>query len=335
METWTACEPKTIMNSKFNPRPGILPLILLLASCPVMVAQTATPQRLAHAFALEKEGRRAPAIAELRTLLDSGTLDAPGTAKAWNILGLAYQDEGDFPSSRHAYEMSLNIFKTLQENTRDYAMVLDDLGELLVASRQFEDADKITKKALALYLKLEDHGGIARASCNLAAIAFNQKHIAKGSKYLDRAVKEAALATGLDNDDRAAIASLQGWQAQLNADYPRSIKSYRQALDLWKLHGGEHPYVGWGYLLLGDAEAAAGEFTVSVDDMKQGIAILDRALGPQNPRYLMAELAYSQVLDAAGSHAEAAQIKASAEPLLQAIYRKQCAGCTVSVASWR
>lgn len=323
------------MNSKFNLRPGAFTLILLLASCPIIVAQSAPTQRLAQAFALEKEGEPIPAITELRTLLGSGTLDAAATAKAWNIIGLAYQDEGDIPSSRHAYETALNILKDLPGNTRDFAMALDDLGVLFVASGQFEDADRITKKALTLYLKIEDHDGIARASSNLAAIAFEQKNSTKGSRYLDRAIKEAAMATGFDDDDRAAIASLQGWQAQLNADYSRSIKSYRQALSLWKLHGEGHPYVGWGYLLLGDAEAAAGKFTVALDDMKQGVAILNRALGPQNPRYLLGELAYSQVLDAAGSHSEAAQIKATAEPLLQAIYRKQCAECTVSAASFR
>jgi hypothetical protein len=115
-----------------------------------------------------------------------------------------------------------------------------------------------------------------------------------------------------------------------------SVALYRQALDLWiKLHGEEHPYTGWGHLLLGDAESESGQLTDALVEIRRSIAILGRALGRQNSRYLMAEIAYSRVLDATGSHAEAAQIKAAAEPLLQEFYRRQCAGCTMSASAFR
>jgi tetratricopeptide (TPR) repeat protein len=159
--------------------------------------------------------------------------------------------------------------------------------------------------------------------------------VVSGSHYLERAVKEARAANDLDDDDRAAIASLQGWEALFHDDFTVGVARYRQALDFWKRrHGEEHPYTGWGHLLLGDANAAAGQLTTALEEMRQGIAILDRTLGRQNPRFLLAEIAYSRVLDATGSHSEAAQMKATAEPLLQDIYRRQCAGCTVSAAAF-
>jgi hypothetical protein len=68
--------------------------------------------------------------------------------------------------------------------------------------------------------------------------------------------------------------------------------------------------------------------------MRQGVAVLDRTLSRQNPHYLVAEMAYSRVLDATGSHAEAARIKASTETLLKDVYRKQCAGCTISAVAF-
>jgi tetratricopeptide (TPR) repeat protein len=290
-------------------------------------------QRLTQAFVLEKEGKPVPAIAELQALLDSQALDTLSTGKAWNILGLAYEDQGEFPLSRHAYEESLRILES-SPDIRNYAMALDDFGGLYLAVGQFEVAEKMKMKALDVYEKVDDHGGIARASCDLAAIAFSQKKVARGIKYLERAVMEAQAANDLDDDDRAAIASLQGWQAQFDGDYTVGVARYREALDLWRrIHGEEHPYTGWGHLLLGDAETAAGQLTTALREIRQSVAILDRALGRQNPRYLLAELAYSRVLDATGSHSEAAQIKATAEPLLKDIYRRQCAGCTVSAAA--
>jgi len=292
-------------------------------------------QRLTDAFALEKEGKPAPAIVELQALLNSSSLDVLGSGKAWNILGLAYEDLGEFALSQHAYEESLRILESLPSNIQDYAMALNDFGGLYVTTGQFEIADKMRMKALDIYEKIEDHGGIARTCGDLAGIAFSQKKVDRGSKYLQRAVKEARLANDLDGDDRVAIASLQGWKAQLDGDVTMSVVSYRQALDLSrKLHGEEHPSTGWGYLLLGEAHAEAGQLTNALGEMRQGVAVLDSTLSRQNPRYLVAEMAYSRVLDATGSHAEAARIKASAETLLKDVYRKQCAGCTISAVAF-
>ncbi len=148
-------------------------------------------------------------------------------------------------------------------------------------------------------------------------------------------MKEARLATDLDDDDRAAIASLQGWKAQLDGDFATSALRYQQALNLSRrFHGEDHPFTGWDYLLLGTAHAETGELTTALGEMRQGIAILEHTLSKQNPRYLVAEIAYSRVLDATGSHGEATRIKATAESLLRDAYQRQCAGCTVSAAAF-
>jgi tetratricopeptide (TPR) repeat protein len=323
------------MNTKFDARPAaLLAFLLLFTVCPLLSQMTPT-QRLTQAYLLEKEGKPTPAILELQGLVDSKSLDTASTGKAWNILGLAHDDHGDFSLAQHAFEESLHILEHLPDNIQDYAMALDDFGELYVATGQFEIANKLRTKALGLYEKAGDHGGIARASADLAVTAFSQKKVGTGGKYLERAMKEARLANNLYDDDRAAIASLKGWQAQFDGDLATSVTSYRQALDLLKkCHGEEHPFTGWGYLLLGEANAEAGQLTTALVEMRQGIAILDRTLSLQNPRYLVAKIAYSRILDATGSHSEAAQIRAASEPLLKDIYRKQCAGCTVSAIAF-
>src|SRR5580704_18024987 len=244
------------MNRKFDTRPRVLPAILLLFTAWPLLAQITPAKRLTEAFALVKEGKPAPAVVELQALLDSNSLDALGSGKAWNILGLAYEDMGEFAPSQRAYEESLRILQNLPDNIPAYAMALDDFGALYVSTGQFGVAEKLRTKALGLYEKIEDHGGIARSSGDFAGIAFSQKNVARGSKYLERAVKEARLATDLDDDDRVAIASLQGWKAQLDGDVVMSIMRYRQALYLSrKFHGEEHPFTGWNYLLLGVAHA--------------------------------------------------------------------------------
>lgn len=324
------------MARKINARSRDLFAILVLFTAWPLLAQIPPARQLTEAFSLVKEGKPAPAVVELRALLDSNSLDALGSGKAWNVLGLAYEDLGDFTFSQRAYEESLRILEGLPDNIQDYAMALSDFGALYVATGQFELAEKMRTKALGLYEKVEDHGGIARSSGGLAGIAFSEKKVGKGSKYLERAVEEARRANDLDDDDHIAIASLQGWKAQLDGDSAMSVVRYRQALDLSRrLHGEVHPFTGWNYLLLGTANAQAGNLTTALEETTQGIAILNRTLSEQNPRYLVAKIAYSRVLDATGSHAEAARTRATAESLLKDVYQRQCTGCTVSAAAFR
>lgn len=314
---------------------AVVSTFIFVYSVPSLPAQTAPTERLTQAYALERQGKPAAAIPEVEGLLNAKLLDDADSAKAWNILGNAYQDEEDFADARHAYEQSVQICENLPGNLSGHAMVLDDFGQLYVYTRQFDIATKLETKALRLYEQVGDHAGVARAASHLAGTAFSQGNVAHGSKFLKRAAKEAALANDLDDDDRTAIASLQGWQAQLNGNVAMSISSYGRALALAKKrHGEEHPSTGWSYVLLGNATAAAGQWTDALDEMRDGLAILDRTMGQQSEHYLIAEMAYSRVLDAAGFHSEAAQIKAEAKPLLQAHSRGQCDGCTVTAAAF-
>jgi tetratricopeptide (TPR) repeat protein len=324
----------SLMNDPHN-RPVVsAAFLLLLTACPLPAQMTPT-QRLTEAYLMEREGKPALAIAELQKLLDSRSLDVASTGKAWNVLGLAYDDQGNFALAQHAYEESLRILEGLPDQIQDYARALNDFGGLYVSTGQFDVADKLRTKALGLYEKVGDHGGVARASGNLAGIAFSQKKVGRGSKYLKRATKEERLANNLDDDDRAAIASLQGWQAQFDGDFAMSVTRYRQSLDLLRRrHGEEDSVTGWAHSLLGEAHADAGQLATALGEMRQGVAVLDRTLGRQNPRYLTAEMAYSRILDATGSHSEAARIRAEAEPLLKEIYRRQCAGCTVTATAF-
>jgi len=310
-------------------------LISLFITCPLL-AQTSPEQRLTHAYALEREGKPAQATVELQALLDAKSLDAPGTGKAWNILGIAYEDQGEYVDSQHAYERSIRMFEGLPNNVRDYAMVLDDFGGLCIATGQPEPAVRLKQKAFGLYEAISDHAGMTRASIALAGVAFSRQKTNEGRRYLERAVKEAQLATDLDDDDLAAIASMQGWLAQLKGDSTTSVWRYRQSLDLMiKRHGEEHPSVGWGYMLLGRAHVDVGDVTVALAEMKRGRTILGRTMDSQNPKYLTAKIAYSHVLDATGAHVEAAQIKTTAERQLKEGLSRRCSNCTISAAAYQ
>jgi tetratricopeptide (TPR) repeat protein len=314
----------------------VCPLVWILVVAALLSAQAGPRQTIAQALALERDGRPAQAIVALRALLDSKSLDPPGTGQAWNILGLSYKDQGNFAYAQHAFEQSIRILEGLPNNTREYGMALDNFGGLLFAMGQPEPAGRIKEKAVHVYEKTNDHTGLAIAYSDLAGLAFSQKQMRRGRTYMERARQEAQLANDLDDDNLAAISSMQGWLALLDGDVVATVSAYQHSLDLWRRrHGEEHPSTGWGYMLLGDAKAEGGELTSALVDMQRGLAVLDRTLGRQNTRYLTAEIAYSRVLDRTGAHTEATRMKTDAERDLNNLHRTQCVACTVSAAAFR
>jgi Tetratricopeptide repeat len=127
----------------------------------------------------------------------------------------------------------------------------------------------------------------------------------------------------------------KGWLAQLQGNLSGSLTSYQLSLSLWqRRHGEEHASTGWGYILVGNINAEQGQTASALADMQRGLAILDRTLGRQHPRYLTAEIAYSGLLERTEAHAEAAQMKTAAEQDLRKFYRDQCSDCTISAVAF-
>jgi len=312
-------------------------LILALLNISLLVRAQANPWReFKDAFVLERDGKPAQAIIALQLLVSSKSLDAVIVGKSWDVLGLAYEDQGSFSRAQHAFEQAIHVLKALPDHATDYAMALDDLGGLYLAMDQIDASRNLKLQALRLYAEADEHGGIAISCSDLAALALVKNKIHDAKKYLARARDEQLAATDLDDDGRAAISSMQGWLARIDGKIPDAVFAYQHSLDLWRnQHGEEHSFTGWGYMLLGNAKAEAGESASGLVDMERGLRIIGRTLGHENPRYLWGEIAYARVLDQTGAHPPAARIKAEAERQLKDLYRGQCPGCTISVAAFR
>jgi tetratricopeptide (TPR) repeat protein len=312
-------------------------LLLISSLLPLgLAAQTDVPQTIVRAYALQEQGHLAEAVALTRPLVDSGVLQGADLARAWAVLGLAYTDQGAFSAAQHAFEQAISLLQSLPENVRDYAAALDNLGLLYHAMGQLDTATDLRLKTLRLYEQIGDHSGIARVCNNLAAIALEQHKMKNAGKYLKRSTEEMKVATALDDRDLAAIYSIQAEFAGIHGDTQAEIAGYEHAMQLWKhTYKQEHANVGWGYILLGRAHANAGRTDEATQEMKQGLAILDRTLGRTNPAYLGAEIAYSRLLDETGAHNAAARLRAADETALKALRQTQCIGCTISIDALR
>jgi len=309
--------------------------VVLFLEAPLL-AQDKSAQKLTEAYKLEREGKYAAAISLIRPLLDSGPLDPSSTGKAWDVLGMALKDQGNFDESRRAFEQSLQSYEASSNVTTDHATALDDFGELYVLTGQLPLAERMMERALHLYESAQDHAGVTRGSNYLAGVLLSQNKVREGRKILDHAVKESRRADELGDDDLATLASLQGWLAKLDGDLPTSILKYQRSLELLRrYYGEEHASTGWAYVLLGKARAESGDLSKSLAEMNAGLAILGHTLNHRDPRFLTAEIAYSRVLESAGKSSEARSLRSEAEGEMKTFDRDQCVDCTVSAKAFR
>ncbi len=297
----------------------------------------ANPQKPLHeAYVFEKQGQFDKAVAAAKELADSGRLSGAELGRAWNVLGVAYTQEGKLLEAQNAFERSLQILGREPRFVAEYAAVLQNYGELYNDSGEMAVAGKMWRKARDLLQQSGDHAGIARSLTYLAGLALAQNQIADARKYLQGVATEMKLTHDLSDDDLAFIYETQAWHARVEGDLSAAVAAYRRSLELCKrIYGEGHWKTGWDSMLLGKAYAQSGDIEEALVDMRDGLRILEQALGRKNPRYFAAQIAYAAVLDRAGLKEQAAQLRARVEQAQKDFYRSQCVGCTINVAAFR
>jgi len=311
-------------------------LVILLSASTLVVGQANPHEQLQKALLFEKQERFDDAIFAAKSAVESNQLSEVERGRAYIELGFALRMEGRLVEAEIASEHATRILESDASNASDYASALDNCAGLYGEMGQLERAIPIWLKALHLRENVGDHEAIAHSFVNLAGVSLGQGHVGKAKRYLRRASNEMKLAPDLTDDDLAVLYETRGWLAMDEGNTSIAIDDYRRALELCEhAHGGEHWLVGWERILRGLAYFKSGDQDRALADMSDGLAIIGHALGEKNPKYILAELAYSHTLDEAGSHAEAARLKAAAEQVQRDFSRSQCVGCTIDVSAFR
>jgi tetratricopeptide (TPR) repeat protein len=293
-------------------------------------------EQLERMSILEQQGQPDKIIETVPRLIDSNALDRGEVGRAWLLLGSAFQDKADYGQSLSAYRKALKIYSQAPIDQRGYARVMDDLADLYQETGEIKIAISVEHKSLAVFKKMSDHAGITRSSIHMASLDLAQHNVHNGKRDLARAMKETQQMAEIDDDVSASLLSNRAWIAEIKGNFNAATVDYEKALYFWKRkYGEQNSLTGWGYMLLGKACSEAGQLSVAAVNMRKGIDILGHSVGPGNPRYLVAELGYSQLLDRLGEHAEAARLRESAQTSLANVYRNQCSDCRIDVAALR
>jgi tetratricopeptide (TPR) repeat protein len=295
------------------------------------------PHTVLHsALVLENRGNFETAVKAAKAAIDSGQLSGNELGRGYLILAVACQGAGDLVNAQGAFEHALQILKHDREHPEDYASALDNYAGFYTELGQVDAAAPMWQKAFQLRQRIGDHTGSALSLLHLAEFALARNRLREAQRCFAKASSQAQASTDLNDDDRAFFFEIQGVIALAERRAPGAVAAFERALELVERSRGEqHWLAGWEHTLLGKAYAESGDFRSASANMQTGITILDHALGQNNPKYFAAELAYSRVLDQVGLHAEAAQMRASAEQASEHYYGSKCVGCTISVAAFR
>ena len=218
----------------------------------------------------------------------------------------------------------------------DYATALNNYGGLCGDVGQLEVAEAMWLKALHLLKQTGDHAAAMRSLTNLARLALARRRIRKAKEYVQQAFGEMKLAPDPTGDDSLLLVETQASLALGEGHSSAAVAGFQHALELCRqTHGDKHWLMGWEQLLRGKAYAQSGDINRALADMREGLAILEQTLGRLNIMYLGAQMAYSQILDRAGSHAEAMQLQAAAARTGKDLWGRQCFDCTINVVGFR
>lgn len=320
---------------------GKLPLLLSAAALATSILPAASRaqgtsaqayEKLAVAFALDTAGHPVEAIAAAERLLASGTLSRVEQANALDLEGMCYGELDQPDKAVHALEAAEVLIGP--PGTSLQAAILDNLGRIYVSMGNRTAGERLYEHSFRLFEAAGDHGGMMRVANNQARVALAEKKDRQARKYLERSDREAKLATNLDKDDLAALASMHGRLALDQGDTGGAVESYRQALQLWtEFHGEQHPLTAWGTVLLGEAEALNGYYNQGVQIMEKGLALTKATSGENSSRYLTTEMAYARALDRMGESTRAAQLRQDAQAKQAALTAGNCPNCTISVVA--
>lgn len=311
-------------------------LLGLLLCVQLLPAQSTGSSQLADAAALRDKGEYGQALRILEPLTTSSGPEFTDAAKTWILLGSLYQDLARYPEAQRAYQTAISLSKSRRGSERVEAVAMDNLGSLYLAMGQLEMSKRLRLRVLRSAEAAGDHEEMLRIYNNLAAIAIGQRNVKETRRWLGHAFAEIKLSSQVRADDLAAIHSNAGWLSEHDRDYAQAATHYEAALQSWtELHGMNHPLTGWGYVLRGRAHSLLGETTQGLEDVKTGLAIIEKTLGTGVPLYFQARMQYADALSAAGASREAKTMRSATKLAIESFRRTTSSQYAISADAFR
>jgi len=95
-------------------------------------------------------------------------------ATAIRLRGVGLELERNCPAAGEAYQQSLDLFRTINPNSANVAMALNDLASVARLSHDYATAERDYREALKIANKIGEREGVASCTGNLAELALDR-----------------------------------------------------------------------------------------------------------------------------------------------------------------
>ncbi|GAA4507847.1 AfsR-like transcriptional regulator TcrA [Actinoallomurus oryzae] len=229
------------------------------------------PAALSLGNACRVAGRYEEAERQLRRALDLAP-DRPAEGNAWHNLGLVYWGTGDYAKAVECHRNDLRIC-TDAGDLLGAAQSLCALGDALRMREEYEEAAASLVRAIEVFEKLEDAGGLMRARINLALVLLGWNPVLYGACGIWHLCHALRLARERDDHHGEAVALLDLGALYLSicpACYGSAVvRCATRAVALFTKH--DEP------LRRAHATRALGRGLLAVGDLARARRVLDRA----------------------------------------------------------
>lgn len=306
--------------------------LVFICLCSFAQAPASAPQSpFTTSVDLVKQGKFSLAASVLEKEVQIPNRTSMERGRAFALLAHTYREQGRFDLAEKAFDRALRLMDKAGDRSNDYAATLDLYAGMLMTTGDLDTAATALGEATHVYECLENHIGLSQIHTHTAELLIERHKYKQAEKRLAGARAEARLA----NASFTAVSEIDattGWLDIATGRYRDGVAAYAIALEECRRELGEgNAITGWSYLLLGKAQGLDHDVPEAESSMQKGLAILKIAEGTNSFRYVAGQLAYSDLLEHTGSHAEAARINFEANTTIRNLGSPQCAQCTVSV----
>ena len=232
----------------------------------------------------EAEAQAQKALALRRKGLAVGD---PSVAECLHVLGLIYQQSGEYEKSEKTFQQALEIG---QSQLND-ATTRSSLGELYMDAGRFAEAEPLLRAAMEVRRKVlsPDHPLLISSLSDLALLLYYQGAMAE-ALALDREL--VSLREGNSDGDAADTARAYNNMADvLRAlqNYPEAESAYLRTVSILETQlGPDHPDVATAICNLGALYAQQRDYPRAIQRYSRALSIREKALGASHPLTLEA-----------------------------------------------
>ncbi len=180
----------------------------------------------------------------------------PDVANATLALGKVLAGRGDYKQAIPLLEQVVQLRSTPSTAPVDLAAALTELADAHFYAGQYDDADKLNRRALTIYTAAfgEHHPQVANALINLGSSQFDRGNYAEAERLERKALAIVTAWYGKDHPETASTQTILGRALMFQGHYDEAVALFEGTLAIQeRIYGPVHPRVASALNELGGA----------------------------------------------------------------------------------